>query len=96
MKARAEYTDTFGGEANYSWVNRCEVEANTERGIVQKVKAEFGLTGVRCKRNELGDEIWLYPQGEATVVFIYFDFDYEEEKQMERVDFIDSPETSPA
>lgn len=72
MQAKAEYTDTFGGEANYCWVERTEVSAKSERGIVQKVKADFGLTGVPCRRIDMGDEIWLYPRNSCTVVFIYF------------------------
>lgn len=71
MKATAEYTDTYGGEANYSWCNRCAVEGDSDLSIVRKVKAEFGLTGVRCRREHLGDEIWLYPANMCRVVFIY-------------------------
>ena len=32
-----EETDTFGGEANYSYVNRYIVKASTERGALRKV-----------------------------------------------------------
>lgn len=32
-----EITDTFGGEANYSWVKRFKVTANTVRGAVTKL-----------------------------------------------------------
>jgi hypothetical protein len=31
-----ECTDTFGGEANYSWVTRHIIRASTERGAVNK------------------------------------------------------------
>lgn len=39
-----EMTDTFGGEANYCWVNRFLVKAKTMRGAIQKVSREVGAT----------------------------------------------------
>ena len=33
----AEVTDTFGGEANYTWVRRYKVKANTFTGAIRKV-----------------------------------------------------------
>lgn len=72
MKAEAEYTDTYHGEANYAWVEKAESEADTKLKIVREIKAKFNLTGVRCRRHDMGDEIWLYPQGMCRVVFIYF------------------------
>jgi hypothetical protein len=76
-----EMTDTFGGEANYSWCKRGEVQVRArglygepwalyERRIVRAVKAELGLTGVRCKREEYGEQIVLRPVGACIVVFI--------------------------
>ena len=84
MKTEAipfEMTDTFGGEANYSWVRRGTVQVRErgqhgepwalyERRIVRAVKAELGLTGVRCKREDYGDQIVLRPVGACVVVFI--------------------------
>jgi hypothetical protein len=69
----AEYTDTFGGEANYSWVIRKEFnmpDNATERSIVIKAKKELGLTGLICDREDLGGMIKLKPRGSCTVVFI--------------------------
>ena len=37
-----EMTDTFGGEANYCWVNRFIVSASTPRGAMRKVCARTG------------------------------------------------------
>lgn len=37
-----EITDTYGGEANYSWVKRYAIEANSERGAVQKLARQHG------------------------------------------------------
>lgn len=38
-----EYTDTYGGETNYTWVNRFSVKANNLRGALIKVSREIGL-----------------------------------------------------
>lgn len=38
-----EITDTFGGEANFSWITRLKVKARTMRGAVCKVARETGL-----------------------------------------------------
>lgn len=37
-----EMTDTFSGEANYSWVNRFLVKASTMRGAIRKVTHATG------------------------------------------------------
>ena len=37
-----ELTDTFSGEANYSWVKRFLVKAETMRGAMRKVSRETG------------------------------------------------------
>lgn len=37
-----EMTDTYGGEANYSWVNRFLVTASSFRGAITKVTKETG------------------------------------------------------
>ena len=37
-----EMTDTYAGEANYSWVRRFKVKAKTERGAITKVNREVG------------------------------------------------------
>ena len=47
-----EMTDTFGGEANYCWVNRFIVSASSERGAMRKVAREtgFNVRNVGCDR----------------------------------------------
>lgn len=37
-----EMTDTFGGESNYSWVNRFLVQSVSIRGAISKVTRETG------------------------------------------------------
>ena len=73
---RVEYTDTFGGEANYSWVCRARFEAPesiTDRNLVARAKRELGLTGVRCRREKWGETLVLRPVGTHTIVFIDVD-----------------------
>lgn len=91
MTFEYEYTDTFGGEANYSWKRSGKVEmpdlthygydglrgyfkANRtfNRELVKKVKAELGLTGLRCDRSIVGYTIELRPRGSNTIIFINF------------------------
>ena len=40
---KIEITDTFGGEANYSWVTRHEIKAKSMLGAVQKLSRLSGL-----------------------------------------------------
>lgn len=70
----AEYTDTFGGEANYCWVKRAEFqlpEDSTRRQIVAAGKSAIGLTGARCKTFDMGEGYELRPVGFNTVLFIF-------------------------
>ena len=48
----AEITDTFGGEANYSWVTRHKVAASSVRGALIKINRDSGLRfrSVGCDR----------------------------------------------
>lgn len=73
MKVHAEMTDTFGGEANYSWVNRVsfDYEPNmSDRKLVLEAKKLLGITGVKCKRTDFGETIVLDPVGACVRVFI--------------------------
>ena len=63
-----EITDTFGGEANYSWVKRLKVTANTVRGAVNKVSRDSGMAW-RCAGN-YGDTMRYNSQSGATCFFI--------------------------
>lgn len=69
----AELTDTFGGEANYSWVTRetFELPADaTARKIITAAKAALGLTGCRCRTFDYGEGFELRPSGSLTVAFV--------------------------
>jgi hypothetical protein len=57
-----EVTDTFGGEANYSWVRRWTARGDlTVRGVVRALKADMGLTGQRAEVDDWGDNITVRP-----------------------------------
>lgn len=73
MTFEAEYTDTFSGEANYSWVRRATFEAPDSASdalLMRRAKRELGLSGVRGKRESLGDSLALRPYGSCTILFI--------------------------
>lgn len=69
---RIEYTDTFGGEANYSWCRRAELEFKdgaSDRSIIRALKAEVGMVG-RHRKSVFGAEIRLDEVGACRVAFI--------------------------
>ena len=80
MTYQVEYTDTFVGEANYSWVRRASVDmpelthygANRvyQRELMRRAKAAVGLTGARGVRSDYGDGFEFRPYGSATVMFV--------------------------
>ena len=65
-----EYTDTYGGESNYSWVKKGNLTAKTDRGAMRQAKAAVGLTGCRGRKEDYGDMIAFYPYGYNTVLFL--------------------------
>lgn len=73
-RIRFEYTDTFGGEANYSWVKRLDVDLPadiSDIALMRKAKAWAGLSGVRGKSASYGDCMEFRPFGCCTVLFIF-------------------------
>ena len=71
----AEITDTFGGEANYSWVTRYKIHANTMRGAVNKLAKNSGIAW-RVNSN-YGDMMRYDSKSGATCFFIS---EYDEEQ----------------
>jgi hypothetical protein len=72
---RIEYTDTFGGEANYSWVKRAVVPGKPkigQREAMRRAKAAVGLTGVRGRTYSSNDYIEFRPYKMCTVLFVEF------------------------
>lgn len=78
-KLMVEVTDTYGGEANYSWVRRHEVWvlSKSPRPMqVRKVKEVAGWTGQRTDNENYGDgEMRLNLRGACQVMFIRPDYD---------------------
>lgn len=72
-----EMTDTYGGEANYSWVKRGKIECKpgedySDLAAVRRVKKALDMSGVPCKRESWCDTIVLRPVGSCTIIFIDF------------------------
>lgn len=75
MRVHIEITDTFGGEANYSWVKRrtLELPENTsDHAIVRRVKKEIEWNGWKTRTDNYGDMIVLHPRNACIVCFITF------------------------
>ena len=73
MTFQAEVTDTFNGEANYSWVRRATFEAPADapdRQLVKMARKVLGMTGTRCRRSTYGDTIQLDVVGACIRAFI--------------------------
>lgn len=73
MKYEIEVTDTFGGEPNYCWVRRAEIEVDdniSDLALVRRAKAAVGYTGVKCRRDDYGDMLVLRPSGLLRIIFI--------------------------
>ena len=71
-KLEVEYTDTFGGEANYTWVRRETLtipQKLSGRAIMRRAKAAMGLSGVRGRSSSHGDSWEFRPYGSCTVMF---------------------------
>ena len=67
-----EYTDTFGGEANYSWVKRGTVTVHAGTSPVRAVKQALDLTTTRMVATNYDDTIQLDECGACRVLFITY------------------------
>lgn len=71
-----EFTDTFGGEANYCWVRRYAIDPKTDsqRAIVRMAKKICGFTGDRCEVSDFGDSYWIRSLDRPVIAFVdWFD-----------------------
>lgn len=76
LKFTVEYTDTFGGEANYTWVKRTTMVVKHYKGtqwVKRCAKDVVGLRGVKGKWEDYGDDLIFRPRGSATVLFVIFE-----------------------
>ena len=68
-----EYTDTFAGEANYSWVRRDRLTikgGTSDRAIIRRAKAAMGISGLRGRTYCHGDGFEFRPYRMCTVMFV--------------------------
>lgn len=70
QKFKIEITDTFGGEANYSWVTRHEITAKSMLGAAQKLSRMSGLNW--HKVGDYGDMRRYDSKSGATCAFIEY------------------------
>lgn len=72
-KFNVEFTDTFGGEANYCWVNRFQVEAKDIRQAITKAKQErYHAPVPRHRTSDYGDMVRIDIVGECVCAFITY------------------------
>ena len=74
MKFQIEHTDTFGGESNYSWVRRHNGESgkDSDLSVIRAAKKILGWQGIKCRVDNYGDNLAIYPAGICQVAFIDF------------------------
>ena len=73
FEMQVEYTDTFGGEANYCWVKRATLTLPvgiSDRAIMRRAKAAVGLSGDRGRTHNNGDMFEFRPYRSCTVMFV--------------------------
>lgn len=74
-KWMAEVTDTFAGEANYSWVRRYSISVPagaSNVAVMRAAKAAAGYSGVRGRRYDHGDTLEFRPARQCVVMFVSF------------------------
>lgn len=68
-----EVTDTFGGEANYSWVHRYTLampDGHSRLALVRRVKLIVGWNGMRARVDDFGDSMDIHPYRANMVCFV--------------------------
>lgn len=72
---RVDYTDTFGGEANYGWLRTAHFVAPDDASnstLIRRAKRALNMSGWATRTENMGDALMLRPQDGANVVmFIY-------------------------
>ena len=71
-----EYTDTFNGQANYSWLKRRTIRLDgslSDTQVLERAKAMMGLTGVDGETLDTGDCVSFRPKDMNTVLYVIFD-----------------------
>lgn len=68
-----ELTDTFGGEANYSWVRRETItvpKGASQALVMRRAKRSMDMQGVKGSTEAFGDEYHFKPFGVCVVMFV--------------------------
>ena len=67
-----EVTDTFGGEANYCWVNRYVIRTPSDisdLALVRRIKSVTGHSGIRGRTYVSGDFVEIRFPARCVVIF---------------------------
>ena len=67
-----EVTDTFGGQANYSWVYRYAIRMPddiSDLALVRRIKSVAGYSGIRGRATVMGDSVEIRFPGRCVVIF---------------------------
>ena len=67
-----EVTDTFGGEANYCWVDRYAIRTPddiSDLALVRRIKSAAGYSGIRGQTEISGDSVEIRFPGRCVVIF---------------------------
>ena len=72
MRAYIEYTDLFGGEANYAWAKRFDFDCTgmTDKQIIRRAKKQLGISGKRAAHSFNQCDLARYFS--STVLFVSF------------------------
>lgn len=76
MVVNVVHTDTFGGDANGSWMKRysflCSSKVTT-RSLVLKAKKLSGLTNHKSSTHDYGSEMTIKPAGLNQILILSFE-----------------------
>ena len=67
-----EVTDTFGGEANYAWVERSKLrvpDGISDLALVRRIKSVTGYSGIRGRATVMGDSVEIRFPARCVVIF---------------------------
>ena len=67
-----EVTDTFGGEANYCWVDRYAIRMPddiSDLALVRRIKSVAGYSGIRGRTEISGDSVEIRFPSRCIVIF---------------------------
>lgn len=69
-----EVTDTFSGQANYSWVERSKLRVPggiSNLALVRRIKSVTGYSGIRGRTWVAGDYVEIRFPDRCVVIFAY-------------------------